>query len=77
MKISHGYFTDVVLSSAGWVGLIIPKSKEADFKIWTPEARGIYVRQPSLIPYGGNLRGHRIQGTLAYKTKLPFVKPVN
>ncbi|KAG4075871.1 hypothetical protein HA402_003697 [Bradysia odoriphaga] len=66
---------DVLLSSAGWVGLIIPENEEADFKIWTPEARGIFVRRPSLIPFGGNLHGGRIRGTLAYRTRLPFVKP--
>lgn len=67
--------TDILLSSAGWVGLNIPVNQEVDCKIWTPETKGIFIRQPSLIPYGGNLHGGRIGGTLAYRTKLPFVKP--
>lgn len=75
MKIIN--ITDVLLSSAGWVGLNIPKNEEVEFKMWTPQAKGIFIRQPSLIPYGDNLRGERIKGTLAYRTKLPFVKPTN
>jgi len=67
---------DVLLSSAGWVGLNIPKYKEAEFRIWTPQAKGIFIRKPSLIPYGDNLRGDRMRGTIAYRTKLPFVKPI-
>lgn len=74
-KLFFRCFADVLLSSAGWVGLNIPINVETDFRIWTPEARGIFIRQPSLIPYGGNLRGDRIRGTLAYRTELPFVKP--
>lgn len=69
------YVTDILLSSAGWVGVNIPPNEEGEFRIWTPEAKGIFIRRPSLIPYGGNLHGDRIRGTLAYKTALPYVKP--
>lgn len=62
----HITVCDVVLSSAGWVGINLPNGKEATFKAWTPQKRGIYVRQPSLLPYGIQLKGTRIQGSLAY-----------
>lgn len=57
------------------MGLNIPQNEETEFKVWTPDAKGIFIRKPSLIPYGGNLKGDRIRGSLAYRTKLPFVKP--
>jgi nitric oxide-associated protein 1 len=57
---------DILLSSAGWVGVNIPKGYTGTFKAWTPEKRGIYVRSPSLLPYGMNLRGRRVRGSFAY-----------
>jgi len=57
------------------VGLNITEDEEAEFRIWTPQAKGIFIRKPALITHGDNLRGDRIRGTLAYRTKLPFVKP--
>lgn len=58
---------DILLSSAGWIGINLPKDLSGTFRAWTPERRGIYVRQPSLLPYGLNLRGKRVRDSLAYR----------
>lgn len=58
--------SDILLSSAGWVGVNLAKDQEGTFKAWTPQKRGIHVRQPSLLPYGLGLRGKRIRGSLCY-----------
>uniref|UniRef100_A0A182W613 G domain-containing protein n=1 Tax=Anopheles minimus TaxID=112268 RepID=A0A182W613_9DIPT len=63
----HTTVCDILLSSAGWVGINIPKHSEAVFRAWTPDKRGIYVRQPALLPNGLALRGKRIRGSLAYR----------
>ncbi|XP_058444789.1 nitric oxide-associated protein 1 [Malaya genurostris] len=70
----HISVADILLSSAGWVAINLPAGVEAIFRAWTPERRGIYVRQPALLPHGMNLRGKRIRGSLAYRLKDPFVK---
>lgn len=57
---------DILLSSAGWVGVNLPKGFSGEFKAWTPEKRGIYVRSPSLLPYGMQLRGKRVRRSFAY-----------
>lgn len=64
---------DILLSSAGWIGVNIPLNVQVELKGWTPLKRGIFLRKPSLIPFGVNLRGPRIRGTLAYKIGKPFV----
>lgn len=66
--------SDILLSSSGWVGITCDDKKEAHFRAWTPEARGIFVRDPSLIPYGVKLKGPRIRGSLAYIRNKAFVK---
>jgi nitric oxide-associated protein 1 len=62
----HITVCDIILSSAGWVGINLPKGQTGTFKAWTPEQRGIYVRSPSLLPYGMTLRGNRVRRSLAY-----------
>ena len=57
---------DILLSSAGWVAINLPKDTTGTFKAWTPEKRGIHVRTPSLLPYGMTLRGKRVRRSLAY-----------
>lgn len=64
--------TDLVMSSAGWVSVNIQENETASFHVWTPERRGIYVRKPSLLPYGAfEYRGRRIYGTQAYGLRVP------
>ena len=57
---------DILLSSAGWIGVNLPNKSTGVFKAWTPQKRGIYVRSPSLLPYGMTLRGNRIRKSIAY-----------
>uniref|UniRef100_A0A182QIV6 G domain-containing protein n=1 Tax=Anopheles farauti TaxID=69004 RepID=A0A182QIV6_9DIPT len=59
---------DILLSSVGWVGVNLPKHSEAVFHAWTPNKRGVFVRQPPLLPNGLTLRGKRIRKSLAYRT---------
>lgn len=65
-------FSDIILSSVGWVSVNLPRNEEAEFHAWTPECRGISIRQPSLLPYAGTLyRGPRVHDTPAYSSKIP------
>ena len=68
----HITVCDILLSSAGWVGINLPRDSSGIFRAWTPEQRGIYVRCPALLPYGVNLRGPRIRHSLAYRISESF-----
>ncbi|XP_036334088.1 nitric oxide-associated protein 1 [Rhagoletis pomonella] len=72
-KYQDAISSDIVLSSAGWVGLRVPYASECVFKAWTPRALGIYVRSPPLIPYAERLLGKRIRNSLAYNLGKPFI----
>jgi len=63
---------DIVLSSAGWIGINLAQGLTATFKAWTPEKRGIYVRKPPLLPHGLTLRGKRVRRSLAYRVGEAF-----
>lgn len=69
---------DIVLSSAGWIGINLPRDTTATFKAWTPEKRGLYVRNPSLLRHGMTLRGKRVRRSLAYLIgdAFTFKKPI-
>ncbi|XP_030761723.1 nitric oxide-associated protein 1 [Sitophilus oryzae] len=56
---------DVVLSSAGWVAINCDL-KEYEFAAWTPEKRGVYVRD-CILPKAVTLRGARIRDSVAYR----------
>ncbi|XP_013100585.2 nitric oxide-associated protein 1 [Stomoxys calcitrans] len=64
---------DITLSSVGWVGVRVPVDIECTFKAWTPGAKGIYCRNPSLVPYAERLIGKKIRNSLAYNTSKPFI----
>lgn len=64
---------DITLSSAGWLGLLMPENSECTLRVWTPQATGIYVRKPALIPLADRLVGKHIRHSLAYNTSKPFV----
>ncbi|VDO63316.1 unnamed protein product [Onchocerca flexuosa] len=61
---------DVVLSSLGWV-CVTSRRGEVRLQAHTPEGRGLFLRQPALLPFCAQLRGSRIGGTAAYKVKRP------
>lgn len=68
----HLTVCDILLSSAGWIGINLPKGFVGKFKAWTPEKRGIHVRNPSLLPHGMNLRGKRVRRSVAYRLGKAF-----
>uniref|UniRef100_A0AAG5DUM1 G domain-containing protein n=1 Tax=Anopheles atroparvus TaxID=41427 RepID=A0AAG5DUM1_ANOAO len=68
----HVTVCDILLASAGWFGINLPKHAEAVFRAWTPNRRGVHVRQPALLPAGLALRGKRIRGSLAYRVGTAF-----
>lgn len=50
---------DIVLSSAGWVGVTFGGEDEVLLRAHTPHGKGVYVRQPSLFEDAVNQRGKR------------------
>ncbi|OTF69301.1 hypothetical protein BLA29_009380, partial [Euroglyphus maynei] len=61
---------DIVLSSAGWISVTGNVDSKCILKTFTPDGRGIYVRQPPILPYAIRLRGRRIPGTPCFENKL-------
>ncbi|KAJ8734439.1 hypothetical protein PYW08_013689 [Mythimna loreyi] len=57
---------DIVLSSVAWVGVTAKSGTVCKVRAWTPAGRGIYRRQPSVLPYSINLKGKRLQDSPAY-----------
>lgn len=51
----------------GWIAITAKKDELIRMKAWTPEARGIYLRTPALLPNSVNLRGTRKLGSPAYR----------
>lgn len=64
---------DIVLSSAGWIGVHCKDGERLQFEAWTPQGRGIVQRTPALIPFGQRLSGPRVRGSLAHQNKRAFV----
>ena len=52
---------DVVLSSAGWVAVTGGCDQALALRAYTPGGKGIYCRQPALLPEAVNQRGRRSQ----------------
>lgn len=65
---------DIVLSSAGWLALTMPNGTECVVKAYTPEGRGIHLRQPSLLPRAVLFRGAKIRGTPCFEHHKTFLK---
>lgn len=58
---------DVVLSNAGWVGICADEDEKVKIKAWTVDGRGIYLRNPSLLPKAVTHRGPRVKSLPIYK----------
>ncbi len=67
---------EVVLSSAGWVTLTPNMGQMCRLRAWTPEGRGIFVRDPPFLPFATQLKGRRIGGTPAYVAKKIFIPEI-
>ncbi|XP_051475055.1 nitric oxide-associated protein 1 isoform X2 [Apus apus] len=62
---------DIKLSSAGWVAVTAHAEEELLLRAYTPKGTALVVREPPLLPYISAIRGSRIAGTAAYRTKKP------
>lgn len=63
----HVSACDFVMSSAGWIGVNLPRDSVGLFKPWIIGRKGIHVRRPSILPNGFNLRGQRVRDSPAYR----------
>ncbi|XP_076192848.1 nitric oxide-associated protein 1 [Aptenodytes patagonicus] len=62
---------DIKLSSAGWVAVTAHAEEKLLLRAYTPKGTALVVREPPLLPYVSTIRGARIAGTAAYRTKKP------
>ncbi|XP_049670555.1 nitric oxide-associated protein 1 [Accipiter gentilis] len=62
---------DIKLSSAGWVAVTAHTEEKLLLRAYTPKGTTLVVREPPLLPYISTIRGARIAGTAAYRTKKP------
>ncbi|NXD87052.1 NOA1 protein, partial [Halcyon senegalensis] len=62
---------DIKLSSAGWVAVTAQMEDELLLRAYTPQGTALVVREPPLLPYISTVRGTRVKGTAAYRTKKP------
>ncbi|NWU97971.1 NOA1 protein, partial [Upupa epops] len=62
---------DIKLSSAGWVAVTAHLEEELLLRAYTPQGTVVVVRKPPLLPYISTIRGARVPGTAAYRTKKP------
>lgn len=60
---------DIVLSTAGWVSVTGGDETKCILRAFTPEARGIYARQPAMLEHAIRLRGKRIPNTPCFENK--------
>ncbi|KAG1682346.1 Nitric oxide-associated protein 1 [Nymphon striatum] len=65
---------DIVLSSVGWVSITGDYGVDISLCAYSPDGRGIHLRQPSVLPFAVNLRGHRIKGVPAFKFNFPSIR---
>ncbi|NWU71127.1 NOA1 protein, partial [Pterocles burchelli] len=62
---------DIKLSSAGWVAVTAHAEEKLLLRAYTPKGTALVVREPPLLPYISTIRGARIAGTAAYRTRKP------
>ncbi|KAK7141049.1 hypothetical protein R3I93_015260 [Phoxinus phoxinus] len=63
--------TDIKISSAGWVAVTAAEGNQLFLRTHAPEAAGLCLRTPPLLPHIVNRKGQRINKSPAYKTKKP------
>ncbi|XP_057582544.1 nitric oxide-associated protein 1 isoform X2 [Hippopotamus amphibius kiboko] len=61
---------DIMFSSAGWVAVTPQFKDRLHLRGYTPQGTVLTVRRP-LLPHVVNIKGERIQKSVAYKTKKP------
>ncbi|XP_012252787.2 nitric oxide-associated protein 1 [Athalia rosae] len=65
---------DIVLSSAGWVAITPGPESKATFRAWTPQGRGLHLRNPALLRYSVGMCGPRIKDTPVYWRGMPVYR---
>ncbi|KAG1962382.1 nitric oxide-associated protein 1 [Pimephales promelas] len=63
--------TDIKISSAGWVAVTAAEGDQLFLRTHAPEAAGLCLRTPPLLPHIVNCKGQRINKSPAYKTRKP------
>lgn len=58
-----------VIECLGWVSVTAGNGRSVSVTAYTPGGKGCLLRNPSLLKYAVNLRGKRIRGTAAYRTR--------
>ncbi|XP_022361987.1 nitric oxide-associated protein 1 isoform X2 [Enhydra lutris kenyoni] len=61
---------DIKFSSAGWVAVTAQLKDRLHLRGYTPQGTVLTVRPP-LLPHIVNIKGERLRGSVAYKTKKP------
>uniref|UniRef100_K7F4Z0 Nitric oxide associated 1 n=2 Tax=Pelodiscus sinensis TaxID=13735 RepID=K7F4Z0_PELSI len=62
---------DIKLSSAGWVAITAHLEDKLQLRAYTPEGTALMIRKPPLLPHIVAIKGKRIKGSVAYRTKKP------
>lgn len=52
---------------AGWVAVTGEENTNYVLKVYTPQARGIHIRTPPLLPRAVVLRGNRLERSQAFR----------
>ncbi|CAM4616651.1 unnamed protein product [Leuciscus chuanchicus] len=68
---SNTAITDIKISSAGWVAVTAAEGDQLFLRTHAPEAAGLCLRTPPLLPHIVNRKGQRINKSPAYKTRKP------
>ena len=69
----HESACDIVLSSIGWISVTTRVTLMYKVKAWTPGGKGIYLRDPSFLPFAVNLKGKKIRQTPYFKDSRLFI----
>ncbi|KAJ8015556.1 hypothetical protein DPEC_G00027350 [Dallia pectoralis] len=62
---------DIKMSSAGWVAVTGVEGMEVLLRVHAPEGAGLTLRSPPLLPHIVQLKGERLNKSVAYKTRKP------
>ncbi|XP_042307038.1 nitric oxide-associated protein 1 [Sceloporus undulatus] len=62
---------DIKFSSAGWVAVTAHSNNKVHLRCYTPKGTALTVRKSPLLPYIVDIKGPRVKGSSAYKTKRP------
>lgn len=65
---------DIKLSSAGWVAVTGKEGHRLRLRCHAPEAAGLCLRRPPLLPHVAMVRGERIKKSPAYKPRRPLTQ---